>query len=119
MSDGRSVSSHARVLFVSFRLNGQSPEPETGSSDKFRHPVVNTSLNSKHIVMSLGVLTRPPCATLAGGPLMTQPARKIRSQTQYRIEPNPPTVLRPLSTGSRSRVTLPSMLFGRGPRTGD
>ncbi|KAI5648067.1 hypothetical protein M9H77_34072 [Catharanthus roseus] len=114
MSDGRSVSSHARVLFVSFPLNGQSPEPKTGSSDEFRHPVINTSLNSKHTVTSLGVLTRPPCATLAGGPLLTQP-----SQTQYHLGPNPLTVLRPLSTGSKSRVTLPSMSFGRGPRTRD
>ncbi|KAI5671250.1 hypothetical protein M9H77_11614 [Catharanthus roseus] len=61
------------------------------SSDKFWHLVVNTSLNSKahymnvrffnltqHIhkqVMSSGVLTKPPCATLAGGPLLTQPSR--------------------------------------------
>ncbi|KAI5676514.1 hypothetical protein M9H77_07464 [Catharanthus roseus] len=58
------------------RLNGQSPEPEMGSSDKFWHPIVNTSLNSKHTVMSPGILTRPPCATVAGGPLLTQPARK-------------------------------------------
>ncbi|KAI5654605.1 hypothetical protein M9H77_31792 [Catharanthus roseus] len=43
------------------RLNRQNPEPETGSSDKFRYP---------------GVLTRSPCATLAGGPLLTQPARR-------------------------------------------
>ncbi|KAI5681654.1 hypothetical protein M9H77_02882 [Catharanthus roseus] len=41
------------------------------------------------------------------------------SPTQYRFGPNPPTVLRPLSTGSISRVTLPSMSLGRGPRTGD
>ncbi|KAI5668335.1 hypothetical protein M9H77_18188 [Catharanthus roseus] len=57
-------------------FNRQSSEPETGSSDKFRHPVVNTSLNSKHSVTSPGVLTRPPCATLAGEPLLIQPARK-------------------------------------------
>ncbi|KAI5648872.1 hypothetical protein M9H77_34877 [Catharanthus roseus] len=30
------------------RPNGQSPEPEMRSSNRFRHPVVNTSLNSKH-----------------------------------------------------------------------
>ncbi|KAI5650028.1 hypothetical protein M9H77_36033 [Catharanthus roseus] len=27
-------------------------------------------------VTSLGIPTRPPCATLVGGPLLTQPARK-------------------------------------------
>ncbi|KAI5678221.1 hypothetical protein M9H77_09171 [Catharanthus roseus] len=47
------------------------------------------------------------------------PQSMIRCQTQYRLGPNPPMVLCPLSTGFRSRVTLPSMLFGRGPRTGD
>ncbi|KAI5654828.1 hypothetical protein M9H77_32015 [Catharanthus roseus] len=57
-------------------LNGQSLEPKTWSLDKFQHPVVNTSLNSKHTVTSPGVLTRPSCATLAGGSLLTQPARK-------------------------------------------
>ncbi|KAI5672098.1 hypothetical protein M9H77_12462 [Catharanthus roseus] len=62
------------------------------SSDKFRHPVVITSLNSKvhyknvrffnltqHIhkqVIGADVPTRPTCATLAGGPLLTQPSRK-------------------------------------------
>ncbi|KAI5652936.1 hypothetical protein M9H77_30123 [Catharanthus roseus] len=43
----------------------------------------------------------------------------IRSQTQYRLGSNPPTISRPLSTRSRSRVTLPSMSLGRGLRTGD
>ncbi|KAI5654811.1 hypothetical protein M9H77_31998 [Catharanthus roseus] len=105
--------------------------------NKFRHPVVNTSQNSKAQCTNLqffnltqhlhkqvtipGILTRPLCATLAGGPLLTQPGKKymIRSQMQYRLGPNPPMVLRPLSTGSKSRVTLPSMSFGRDPRTGD
>ncbi|KAI5677976.1 hypothetical protein M9H77_08926 [Catharanthus roseus] len=36
-------------------LNRQSPEPETGSSDKFRHPLVNTSRNSEHTVMPICV----------------------------------------------------------------
>ncbi|KAI5675555.1 hypothetical protein M9H77_06505 [Catharanthus roseus] len=57
-------------------LNGHCPEPETGSSDKFQHRVVNTSLNFKHTLRTPGVLTRLPCATLAGGPLLTQPSRK-------------------------------------------
>ncbi|KAI5653376.1 hypothetical protein M9H77_30563 [Catharanthus roseus] len=43
----------------------------------------------------------------------------IRCQIQYSLGPNSPTVLRPLSTRSKSRVTLPSMSLGRGPRTGD
>ncbi|KAI5658315.1 hypothetical protein M9H77_27108 [Catharanthus roseus] len=95
-----------------------------GHRNKFRHSVVNTSLNSEGQcinVTSPGIPTRPSCATLAGEPFLTQPARKyplpqsmIRSRTEYRLRPNPPTVLRPLSTGSRSRVTLPNMSFGRG-----
>ncbi|KAI5662299.1 hypothetical protein M9H77_21622 [Catharanthus roseus] len=47
------------------------------------------------------------------------PQSMIQNQMQYRIGPNPPTALRPLSTGFKSRVTLPSMSLGRGPRTGD
>ncbi|KAI5663114.1 hypothetical protein M9H77_22437 [Catharanthus roseus] len=62
------------------------------SLDKFWHPIVNTSLNSKthcknvlffnltqHIhkqVTSPGVPTRPPCATLVGEPLLAQPSKK-------------------------------------------
>ncbi|KAI5657629.1 hypothetical protein M9H77_26422 [Catharanthus roseus] len=100
-----------------------------GHRNKFWHPIVNTSLNSKaqctnvrffnltqylhKQVTSPGIPTKPPYTTL---PL---PQSMIRSQTQYRLGPNPPTVLRPLLTGSISRVTLPSMLFGRGPRTGN
>ncbi|KAI5666810.1 hypothetical protein M9H77_16663 [Catharanthus roseus] len=82
-----------------------------GHRNKFRHPVVNTSLNSKAQctnVTSLDIPTKPSCATLAIGPLM------IRCKTQYRLGPKSLTVLRPLSTGSRSRVTLSSMSFGRG-----
>ncbi|KAI5656535.1 hypothetical protein M9H77_25328 [Catharanthus roseus] len=47
----------------------------------------------------------------------TPPLGQLRMQ--YHLGPNPPTVLRPLSTRCRSRVTLPSMSLGRGPRTGD
>ncbi|KAI5663517.1 hypothetical protein M9H77_22840 [Catharanthus roseus] len=78
-----------------------------GRRNKFRHPVVNNIPNSKAQctnVTSPGISTRPSCATLAGGPLLTQP-----SKMEYRLGPNPPMALRPLSTGSRSRVTLPSI----------
>ncbi|KAI5667071.1 hypothetical protein M9H77_16924 [Catharanthus roseus] len=54
MSDSRHIGAATipeilgKIWMHHDRLNGQSPEPETGSSDKFRHPVVNTSLNYKH-----------------------------------------------------------------------
>ncbi|KAI5662396.1 hypothetical protein M9H77_21719 [Catharanthus roseus] len=63
-----------------------------GHRNKFWHLVINTSLNSKtqctnvrffnltqylyKQVTSPGIPARPPCATLAGRPLLTQPAKK-------------------------------------------
>ncbi|KAI5663978.1 hypothetical protein M9H77_23301 [Catharanthus roseus] len=65
-----------------------------------------------------GVIGRIPASYSQYQPKL-QSTLMIRSQMQYRLGPNPPTLLRPLSTGSKSRVTLPSMSLGRGPRTGD
>ncbi|KAI5663687.1 hypothetical protein M9H77_23010 [Catharanthus roseus] len=90
-----------------------------GHRNKFRHPVVNTSLNSKAQCTNVRFfnLTQHIHKQVTSSGIPTR--SMIRIKTQYRLGPNPPTVLRPLSTGSRSRVTLPSMSFGRGPRTGD